>query len=99
MCSLSTHYFKNVDWSLTTQTEQWERNVVSVEQTFVGWDEKRAPSAKNACMGGTEGAGLLKKPKNSAYCRLDELICNIECEDQLTTRRDLYGQLVLQFKG
>ena len=55
---------------------------------------------KNACMGGTEGAGLLKKPKkNSAYCRLDELICNIECEDLLTTRRDLYGQLVLQLKG
>ena len=43
MFSLSTLYLKNVDWSLTTQTEQWERNVVSVEQAFVGRDEKRAP--------------------------------------------------------
>ena len=43
MFSQSTLYCTIVDWPLTTQIKQWERNVVSVEQAFVGTDEKRAP--------------------------------------------------------
>ena len=41
--SLSTLYCTIVDWSLTMQIKQRERNVFSIEQAFLGRDEKRAP--------------------------------------------------------
>ena len=49
--SLSTLYFKTVDWSLTTQIKQCERNVV------FGWagvceEGWKTNSPKNACVGG-----------------------------------------------
>ena len=49
--SLSTLYFKTVDWSLTTQIKQWESNVVLVWAGICreGWNTS---SPKSACMGG-----------------------------------------------
>ena len=51
MFSLSTLYFKTVDWSLTTQIKQRESNVVLVWAGICGegWNMS---SPKNACMGG-----------------------------------------------
>ena len=42
MFSLSTLYFKTVDWSLARQIKQWERNVVLSWPAFVGRDEIQA---------------------------------------------------------
>ena len=59
------------------------------------------PHGRLRAVTGGSGANGLKKAKKIApiNCRLDELICNIEGEDLLTIRRDMYGQLVLHLKG
>ena len=46
--SLSTLYCTTVDWSFATQIRQWERMLFSVEQEFVGRDEKWAPLKTSA---------------------------------------------------
>ena len=58
MFSLSTLYFTTVDWSLTTQIKQWERNVV------LGWagvcGERWKTNSPNSCVGGV--AEIVSRP-------------------------------------
>ena len=51
MFSLSTLFFKTVDWSLTKRTKQWERNVV-LGGAGVCEKGRNANSPKNAYVGG-----------------------------------------------
>ena len=65
MFSLSTLYCTTVDWSLTTQIKQWERNVVFSWAGVCGEGWKTS-SPKNACVGG------YLNPKRTKTWRFEE---------------------------
>ena len=64
MLSLSTLYFKTIDWSLTRRTTQWERNVV-LELSRVGGEGRNTSSPKNAFVGSYFKDGLNKSQVSS----------------------------------
>ena len=68
MFSLSTLYFKTVDWSLTTQIKQWERNVVF--GAGVCGEGRKTSSPKNACVGGYRLPGPIEPrfPHRKTVC-------------------------------
>ena len=94
MFTLSTLNCTTVDWSLTTQIKQWERNVV-FGWAGVGGEGWKTSSPKNACVGGKLTTWPTLSPRTGAYLPKSHIRINMPFKSEVLR---YYSQKMMQNK-